>query len=265
MSENKEITRIIEEKEVNMFTGKCRIEEAVYYLDAEYVNGERINIPDIWLFKGEDPGLQRTGTAAARENGNVDALYRTQDEQEFAVKGRLTIHKGSGKKVIYLSDKDTIVGGDEESIKFVESLEKDPLMHPERSKKLDPLCKVYGVMSCNEDGESRQDVIRKVISRYGKNGSWMGPGRLVRTLNKYNGKTEIVTMEFAPDKLGVIYDKFGENIEIRHADKGWLKIKAAVQISPTFWGWIYQLKDKIKIVSPEGIKPPFDIKEFYND
>ena len=81
----------------------------------------------------------------------------------------------------------------------------------------------------------------------------------------YNGETELVTMEFAPDKLGVIYDKFGENIEVRHADKGWLKIKVTVQISPTFWGWIYQLGDQIKIVSPKGIKPPFDIKEFYND
>ena len=81
----------------------------------------------------------------------------------------------------------------------------------------------------------------------------------------YNGEAELVTMEFAPDKLGVIYDKFGESIEVRHADKGWLKIKVVVQISPTFWGWIYQLEDKIKIVSPEGIKPPFDIKEFYND
>lgn len=81
----------------------------------------------------------------------------------------------------------------------------------------------------------------------------------------YNGETELVTMEFAPDKLGVIYDKFGENIEVRHADKGWLKIKVTVQISPTFWGWIYQLGDQIKIVSPKGVKPPFDIKEFYND
>lgn len=81
----------------------------------------------------------------------------------------------------------------------------------------------------------------------------------------YNGEAELVTMEFAPDKLGVIYDKFGENIEVRHADKGWLKIKVTVQISPTFWGWIYQLGDQIKIVSPKGVNPPFDIKEFYND
>lgn len=81
----------------------------------------------------------------------------------------------------------------------------------------------------------------------------------------YNGETEIVTMEFAPDKLGVIYDKFGESIEIRHADKGWLRIKVSVQISPTFWGWIYQLGDQIKIISPEGVKPPFDIINFYNE
>ena len=81
----------------------------------------------------------------------------------------------------------------------------------------------------------------------------------------YNGEAELVTIEFAPDKLGIIYDKFGENIEVRHADKGWLKIKVTVQISPTFWGWIYQLGDQIKIVSPKGVKPPFDIKEFYND
>lgn len=79
----------------------------------------------------------------------------------------------------------------------------------------------------------------------------------------YNGETKIVTMEFAPEKLGVVYDKFGEDIEIRHADRGWLKIKVAVQISPTFWGWIYQLEDQIKVVSPEGLKPNFDIKEFY--
>ena len=79
----------------------------------------------------------------------------------------------------------------------------------------------------------------------------------------YNGDTKEVTLEFAPDKLGVIYDKFGENIEIRHADKGWLRIKAAVQICPTFWGWIYQLGENIKVISPDNLKPEFDIKEFY--
>lgn len=81
----------------------------------------------------------------------------------------------------------------------------------------------------------------------------------------YNGETEIVTLEFAPELLGSIYDKFGESIEIRHADHGWLKIKATIQISPPFWGWLYQFEDKIKIVSPKNLKPGFDIKEYYNE
>ena len=79
----------------------------------------------------------------------------------------------------------------------------------------------------------------------------------------YNGHAETVTLEFAPDKLGVVYDKFGENIEIRHADQGWLRIKVTVQISPPFWGWLYQFGDKMRIVSPEDLKPEFDIKEYY--
>ena len=81
----------------------------------------------------------------------------------------------------------------------------------------------------------------------------------------YNGETEIVTLEFAPELLGSIYDKFGENIEIRHTDHGWLIIKVTIQISPPFWGWLYQFADKIRIASPKNLKPGFDIKEYYNE
>lgn len=191
MSDNKEIKSIIEGKEVNMFTGKCRIEEDIYYLDAEYVNGKRINIPNIWLFKGEDTGIKRTGAAAAREKGNADVLYCTMDGDDLSVKGRLTIHKGTMKNVIYLSDKDTILGAKEETVEFVESLEKDPLIHQAKNKNFEPLCKVFGVMSCNEDGESRQDVIKRVINKYGKDGSWMGPGRIARPVGNNNNKTRL--------------------------------------------------------------------------
>ena len=79
----------------------------------------------------------------------------------------------------------------------------------------------------------------------------------------YSGEVRTIVLEFAPEKLGVIYDKFGEDIEIKHADHGWLRIKVTIQISPPFWGWLYQLENKIKIVSPEDIKPEFDIKEYY--
>ena len=79
----------------------------------------------------------------------------------------------------------------------------------------------------------------------------------------YNGQVETVTLEFPPNLLGVVYDKFGEKISIRHTDGGNLLIKVTVQISPPFWGWIFQFGGRMKIVSPEGLKPDFDIKEFY--
>lgn len=63
----------------------------------------------------------------------------------------------------------------------------------------------------------------------------------------YNGKTETVTLEFAPELLGSVYDKFGEQIEIRHTDGGWLKIKVAVQISPPFFSWVFQFNNRMRI------------------
>ena len=69
----------------------------------------------------------------------------------------------------------------------------------------------------------------------------------------YNGETETVTLEFAPERLGSVYDKFGEQIEIRHADGGWLKIKVTVQISPPFFSWVFQFKDEMRINEPASV------------
>ena len=55
----------------------------------------------------------------------------------------------------------------------------------------------------------------------------------------YNGEAEVVTLEFPSEFLGAVYDKFGEQTEIRHADGGRLKIKVTVQISPPFFGWVF--------------------------
>lgn len=79
----------------------------------------------------------------------------------------------------------------------------------------------------------------------------------------YNGEVETVTLEFPTDLLGAVYDKFGENLMLRHTDGGRLLFKVDLQISPPFWGWIFQFGGRMKIVSPEGLKPNFDLKEFY--
>ena len=62
----------------------------------------------------------------------------------------------------------------------------------------------------------------------------------------YNGEAEVVTLEFPSELLGAVYDKFGE--QTRHADGGRLKIKVTVQISPPFFGWVFQFMNKMKII-----------------
>ena len=79
----------------------------------------------------------------------------------------------------------------------------------------------------------------------------------------YNGKTEDVILEFEPSLLGAVYDKFGEDHFIRHADDDKLRIKVTLQVSPPFWGWLMQFGGRMKIVSPEGLKPDFDVTELY--
>ena len=69
----------------------------------------------------------------------------------------------------------------------------------------------------------------------------------------YNGETVGVTIVFAPEILGSVYDKFGEQLEIRHADGGWLKIKVMVQVSPPFFGWVFQFNDRMRIVEPVSV------------
>ena len=65
----------------------------------------------------------------------------------------------------------------------------------------------------------------------------------------YNGKIESITLRFSRDLLGVIYDKFGEDTEIWQED-GRYAANVKVQISPTFWGWLFQFGGRMRLQGP---------------
>ena len=50
------------------------------------------------------------------------------------------------------------------------------------------LCKVAGVTFDNPDGESRQQIIKNIIEKHGKNNKWTGPGKL--NVTKYVNEKE---------------------------------------------------------------------------
>ena len=73
----------------------------------------------------------------------------------------------------------------------------------------------------------------------------------------YNGETVCVTLEFDRSVLGAVYDKFGEGQPVKAIGDDWLSTTVTVQVSPPFFGWVYQFGDKMRIVAPEEFEKQF--------
>ena len=69
----------------------------------------------------------------------------------------------------------------------------------------------------------------------------------------YNGKIESITLSFSKNLIGVIYDKFGEDTEIWQED-GRCAANVKVQISPTFWGWLFQFGGRMRLKEPAALR-----------
>ena len=68
----------------------------------------------------------------------------------------------------------------------------------------------------------------------------------------YGGQLIDVVLEFDDKLIGVVYDKFGEDTKmIRAGDKCIATVK--VQISPVFWGWLFQFGRQMIVISPAEV------------
>ncbi len=72
-----------------------------------------------------------------------------------------------------------------------------------------------------------------------------------RTFKMYNGKVSNVTMEFEDTLITSVYDKFGEGIKMLRTGDHTCVTNVKVNVSPTFFGWVFQFGDKLRILSPE--------------
>lgn len=72
----------------------------------------------------------------------------------------------------------------------------------------------------------------------------------------YGGETEKVTLEFDPSVIESVYDTFGAGTKIRPCGE-WFSAKVDVQISPTFWGWVFQFAGRMRIADPDYIKADY--------
>lgn len=91
------------------------------------------------------------------------------------------------------------------------------------------------------------------------------------TFDMYSGSSETVTFEVHKSLINTMLDRFGMKINFFAADgkEDYFTFKAEVQISPTFWGWLFTFGNKIKIISPQNVvsqaaKASKEIYEMYD-
>lgn len=100
------------------------------------------------------------------------------------------------------------------------------------------------------------DLLDDVICDETKNRRRM-IGRYKASIFKmYGGETVKVTLEFDRKVIESIYDKYGSKTKIKPCGErftAWVE----VQISPTFWGWVFQFVGKMRVTEPENVRQEY--------
>lgn len=69
----------------------------------------------------------------------------------------------------------------------------------------------------------------------------------------YAGEAVDIVIEFNDNLIGVVFDKFGENTKMIRSGEHKCVATVKVQISPVFWGWLFQFAGEMKLLSPDHL------------
>lgn len=80
-----------------------------------------------------------------------------------------------------------------------------------------------------------------------------------KTFGMFSGDEIEVKLKFRKDNklLGVVVDRFGNDLFISSPDSEHFAITVNVTPSPTFWGWIFSFGTDVEIVSPKTLKKEY--------
>lgn len=89
-----------------------------------------------------------------------------------------------------------------------------------------------------------------------------------QVFSMFGGELQNVRLQFKKNILSDMFDKFGDDIQIRKADEDIFSVDVNVGVSKTFFAWIVGSQGKVKIKSPRKVVDEFNefvakIKEEY--
>ncbi|MBQ9985103.1 MAG: WYL domain-containing protein [Oscillospiraceae bacterium] len=74
-----------------------------------------------------------------------------------------------------------------------------------------------------------------------------------RVFHMFNGSETEVTVKFANELVGVVYDRFGVDIPIIKTDENHFTCRVKVAVSPHFLSWIISFGSRAKILAPQNV------------
>ena len=102
--------------------------------------------------------------------------------------------------------------------------------------------RMYQIGITEDEVANEVEILRDELPTYTK-----------QTFGMFGGETEEVTLQFDRSILGQIYDQFGEETEVTVISDDLLETAVQAQISPTFWGWLIQYGDKVRLTKPTAL------------
>ena len=76
----------------------------------------------------------------------------------------------------------------------------------------------------------------------------------------FGGQTEDIVLEFDRSLIGAVYDRFGESTKMMMVTDEKYIASVKVQISPVFWGWLFQFVGEMAILSPGSLVEQYKLR-----
>ena len=74
------------------------------------------------------------------------------------------------------------------------------------------------------------------------------------TFSMFGGEPESVTLRFQNPLMNTVIDRFGADVVTRKVDGYHFEITVPVAVSDQFYGWVFGLGKKVRIIAPESVK-----------
>lgn len=89
------------------------------------------------------------------------------------------------------------------------------------------------------------------------------------TYNMYGGTEASVVLEMSNKLINVLIDRYGDSFHTNPVGGGRFTVRLDVQVSPTFWGWLFQFGDEARVIAPEWVveeakKKISELKQMYS-